>query len=128
MEQVIQALAEKFGLSAETARKAVEHVLGFLRGQVPAENAPQFDKAIGAAEGELPTTGITDLLTKTGLDATKLQGVFEMVMGFLKDKLPADLLSKIDTASILKQLGGEGGGLGGILGKIAGMFGGGDKK
>ncbi|MFO0807922.1 MAG: hypothetical protein U0746_04800 [Gemmataceae bacterium] len=126
MEQVIQAIAEKLGLSADAARGAVEHVLGFLRGQVPAESAPQFDKAIGAAAGELPTPSITDLLTKTGLDVTKLHGVFEMVMGFLKDKLPADLLSKIDMASVLKQLGGEG--AGGLLGKIMGMFGGGDKK
>src|SRR5262249_38056605 len=98
----------------------VEHVLGFLRGQVPAEQAPQFDRAVGAAEGELPETGVTDILTKTGLDAAQLKGVFETVMTFLKDKLPADLLSKIDLSAILGQLGGEGG----LLGKVMGMFGG----
>ncbi len=124
MEQIIQAIAEKFGISAETARGAVEHVLGFLRGQVPAESAPQFDRAVGAAEGELPATGLPDILTKTGLDVGQLKGVFETVLTFLKDKLPADLLSKIDLNAILSQLGGEGGGL---LGKVLGMFGGGNK-
>lgn len=121
MEQIIQALAEKLGLSAEAARGAVEHVLGFLRGQVPAESAPQFDRAVGAAEGELPTSGLPEILSKTGLNASQLTGVFEAVMTFLKDKLPADLLSKIDLKTILSQLGGEGGGL---LGKVLGMFGG----
>jgi hypothetical protein len=122
VNDIIQLVVEKLGLSADKVRPVVEQVLGFIRSKVPENLAGQFDSAVGAAADKLPKSAgdVTDLVTKTGLDLGQLKTVFETVMTFLKNKLPADVFEKLEGA-----VGGlGGGGIGGLFKKITGMFGG----
>ncbi len=47
MDELVKLVAGKAGISEDQARKAVETVLGFVKGRLPAPIAGQLDKAIG---------------------------------------------------------------------------------
>jgi uncharacterized protein (DUF2267 family) len=120
MEELLNLVTQKTGLSLDQARSAVMAVLGFVRGKLPADKAGQFDSVLAklGQTGPLPA-GAPDmaaLADKTGLAAGQAGSLLETVMTFLKDKLPPDLVTTL-TAAVSK------GGLSGVAQKVAGMFG-----
>ena len=53
MEQLIATVAEKAGIDKEQAKSAIEAVMGFLKGKLPASLAGQLDGLVkGGEEGE----------------------------------------------------------------------------
>ncbi len=53
MDQLINTVSEKTGLSHEQAKSAAEAVIGFLKDKLPAPAAGMLDSAIGGGgEGE----------------------------------------------------------------------------
>jgi hypothetical protein len=51
MDEMINAVAGKTGLSPDQSRAAVESVIGFLKEKLPAPLASALDSFIGGAEG-----------------------------------------------------------------------------
>jgi uncharacterized protein (DUF2267 family) len=54
MEQLIKQITERTGISEEQAKQAVETVLDFLKGQLPAGLGSQLDNVIS---GDLSSLG-----------------------------------------------------------------------
>lgn len=52
MEQVIQLIQERTGISQEQARTAAETVIGFLKDRLPAPIAGQIDSVIAGGGGD----------------------------------------------------------------------------
>jgi len=63
---------------------------------------------------------IQQVAQRTGLPPDKAKQAAEVVIAFLKDKLPAPIASQLD--SVVK--GGGAGGLGGLASGLGGLFGG----
>ena len=59
------------------------------------------------------------LMEKVGLDEEKSQNAIEVVLGFIKEKLPDNLQGMVDNL-----ISGEGGGVEDALGAVKGLFGG----
>ena len=75
-------------------------------------------KALGGTSG-MDLASITGLLGKLDLDASKAGALLPLIMGFLKDKLPAGLMAKVTSAvPMLAGAGAAGGGLGGAIGNF----------
>jgi len=51
MDQLINRVTEKTGLSPDQSKAAVESVIGFLKEKLPAPLASGLDSLIGGAEG-----------------------------------------------------------------------------
>lgn len=51
MDQLVNTVSEKTGLSQEQARSAAEAVIGFLKDKLPAPAAGMLDSTIGGGEG-----------------------------------------------------------------------------
>ena len=69
MEQLVQMVSEKAGIPIETARTAVETVLGFIKDKLPEPIASQLDGFIGAdapAEGGAGGGMLDDIAGKLG--------------------------------------------------------------
>ena len=119
MQELLNMVIQKTGLSMDQARSAVAAVLGFIRGKLPESAAGQFDKAVsGLGHTEPLPSDVPDmsaLTEKTGLAAGQAASLLETVVAFLKNKLPPDLVETL-TAAVAK------GGLSGIVQKVAGMF------
>jgi uncharacterized protein (DUF2267 family) len=67
---------------------------------------------------------IQKLMEKTGLPEDKAAAAIQVVMGYLKDKLPGPVSAQVEgllagggTAGVTEKLGGLAQGLGGMLGK-----------
>ena len=120
MEELVKLVVEKAGVSADVAKRAVEGILSFLKGKLPAAAVGQLDSALGGSVAKLASSSdsLTDLVTKSGLPADKVHGVLETVFTQLKGKLPESVLGQLQGL-----LQGEGAAHGGIFGKIAGWFG-----
>jgi uncharacterized protein YidB (DUF937 family) len=119
MDELLGAVTQKFSLSADKAKNAVNAVLGFLRAKLPESAVGQFDNAVKGlgVSGPLPQ-GLTDesaLAKQAGVAEDKVGSLVQTVFGFLKNKLPGGLG---DLEGQLKE-----GGLGGLFQKIAGVFG-----
>jgi hypothetical protein len=56
MDELVKLVAEKTGLSEDTAKVAVETVLGFLKDKLPGPIAGQIDSILGG-EGGAPGLG-----------------------------------------------------------------------
>lgn len=52
MDQLVNTVAEKTGLSHEQAKSAAEAVIGFLKEKLPAPAAGMLDSTIGGGSGE----------------------------------------------------------------------------
>lgn len=81
---------------------------------------------LGGSAGGLAGLGSVMALVKNlGLDQSALVGAAPVVLGFLKERLPAELVGKIE--GLLPLLtggsGGGGGGGGGLGGALGGLFG-----
>ncbi len=51
MDQLINQVAERTGLSPDKAREAVQVVVGFLKSKLPGPIAAQIDGALGGQQG-----------------------------------------------------------------------------
>ena len=51
MDQLIESVSQKAGISKEQAQKAVETVVGFLKDKLPGPLAGQIDKALEGGGG-----------------------------------------------------------------------------
>jgi hypothetical protein len=51
MEQLIQQVAQRTGISEEQARTAVQTVLGFVKERLPGPVAAQLDNVVGGGAG-----------------------------------------------------------------------------
>ena len=63
MDEMVRIVSEKTGLPAETARTAVEAVLGYLKEKLPAPIASQIDGVLGNTG---TSGGLGDLLGGLG--------------------------------------------------------------
>lgn len=52
MQELINKLSEKVGLSADQAKQSVETVMDFVKGKLPAPLADKVEAMFGGAEGE----------------------------------------------------------------------------
>ena len=69
MNEIIQRLVDKTGLSEDKARAAVDTVMGFLKEKLPAPIASQIDSVMsgGAGEGGEPAgvaEGLSGMFSK----------------------------------------------------------------
>lgn len=51
MDELVQVVSQKTGLSQEKSRQAVEIVLEYLKGKLPAPIASQLDNVVAGSEG-----------------------------------------------------------------------------
>jgi hypothetical protein len=119
VEQILKLVTEKLGLPADKVRSVVQTILGFLRAQVPANLASQFDSALGGKAADLPAAGADDVAKAahaSELSAPQLKSLVETVLGFLKAKLPAEAYQQIE-GKVSGLLSG-----GGLLEKLKGLF------
>lgn len=54
MDQLVNMVAQRAGISADQAQTAVQTVLGFLKDKLPGPIASQLDSVVG---GQAPNTG-----------------------------------------------------------------------
>jgi hypothetical protein len=64
MDQLIQQVTEKTGISEDQARTAVNTVISFLKTKLPEPIAGQLDKIAGG--GDAAGGGLGDLASKAG--------------------------------------------------------------
>ena len=126
MEELIKLVTQQTGLSEEMAEKGVEMVAGFAEGQLPSAVSDQIGgvlgtKASSAAKKVKSTEDLVKLISKkTGIPEETAQTVINVVLGFLKDKLPDPLGDVVDM--LLGGAGAAGGaGLDDLLGGILGQ-------
>jgi hypothetical protein len=115
MEDIIKTVAQKTGIPMETARQAVEGILGFLKGKLPESAASQLNSALDGGLAKLaPATGsLQDVIKSSGLAADKVPAVMESIVTYLKGKVPGPVGDQLATAL-------EGHGLlGGIIHKVS---------
>lgn len=67
MENLVNMVAQRAGLSEDKARTAVDTVVGFLKQHAPPALSGQIDSLVAGAEGEGGAAGI----------ASKLGGMFD---------------------------------------------------
>jgi hypothetical protein len=122
MEELIELVSKKTGLSDEMAEKGVAMVAGFLQGQLPSAVSSQVGDVLGtkaSATGKrAKTTGdLVELIAKkTGLPEEMAQTLLDVVLGYLKKNLPEPLDGAVELL-----LSGSGTGLDDLLGGILGQ-------
>jgi hypothetical protein len=119
MEQLIQLVIQKTGVSADAARGFVLKALGFLKGQLPEAARSKLNAALGGALDQAePAQSAADLFAESDIPADKAPVALTAVLDQLKGQLPESI-----SGDLQKALGGEGN-LGALAGKLAGMLGG----
>ena len=123
MEELIKLVTKKTGLSEEMAEKGVEMVAGFAQGQLPSAVSDQIGGVLGTkassdAKKVKSTEDLVKLVTKkTGIPEETAQTLLNVVLGYLKDKLPDPFGDVVDM--LLGGAGSTGGaGLDDLLGGI----------
>ena len=67
MQELINQVTQRTGISEDQARQAVETVLGFLKDKLPAPIAGQLDSVVsGGSGGEGAGGGLSDLAGSVG--------------------------------------------------------------
>lgn len=66
MEELIQQVVSKTGISADHARTAIETVVTFLKAKLPAPIAGQVDSALGSAGSALGNVDIGSISSGIG--------------------------------------------------------------
>jgi hypothetical protein len=136
MADLVNELAGKAGISPEQAKQGLGAILSTLKEQLPPESAAKLEKAVPNAEEMMAAAekgpessggdvlagakgaigkmmggeGGGALLTKLsglGLSADQLAKFVLTVVAFLKDKLPADALSKLSNLVPTRQAPGS---------------------
>jgi hypothetical protein len=125
MADIIAELASKTGVSAEQARQGLGTVLSLVKEHIPAESfsrltgaIPGADRMMAAAQegtdesggilakvsgmagkifgGGSGATALVSKLTQQGFSAEQIQTFIPSVFEFLKNKLPGDVMKKLD--------------------------------
>jgi hypothetical protein len=115
VEDLINTVVQKTGIPAETARKVVEGILGFLKAKLPESAANQLNNALdgGLAKVSPATGSLQDLIKGSGLATDKVPAVLESIVTQLKARVPGPVGDQLATA-----LQGQGF-LGGIFQKVS---------
>ena len=66
MDELIEQVAQRSGISEDQARTAVQQVVGFLKDRLPAPIAGQVDNVLNSGAGALGSAG--DAVTNTAGD------------------------------------------------------------
>jgi hypothetical protein len=66
MEELIQQIVSKTGISESNARSAIETVVNFLKTKLPAPLAGQVDAALGSAGGALGNVDLGNIGSSIG--------------------------------------------------------------
>ncbi|WAS98743.1 hypothetical protein [Nannocystis punicea] len=66
MEELIQQIVSKTGISESNARSAIETVANFLKAKLPAPLAGQVDAALGSAGGAIGNVDLGNLGSSLG--------------------------------------------------------------
>ena len=120
MEQLINLVVQKTGVSADAAKGFVLKVLGFLKGKLPEAASSKLNAALGGALDQADTSpqSPAEVVQEGGIPADKAPAALTAVLDQLKGQLPESMSGEIQ-----KALGGEGF-LAGLVGKVKGLFGG----
>jgi len=120
MEQLINLVVQKTGVSADAAKGFVLKVLGFLKGKLPEAASSKLNAALGGAldQAEAEPASAAEVVQEGGIPADKAPAALTAILDQLKGHLPESM-----SGDIQKALGG-GGGLGALLGKVKAMLGG----
>lgn len=126
MEELIKLVSKNTGLSEEMAEKGVEMVAGYAQGQLPSAVSDQISgvlgtKASSAGKKAKSTDDLLKLISKkTGVPEETAQTLLNVVLDYLKDKLPDPFGDAVDM--LLGGAGSAGGaGLDDLLGGILGQ-------
>jgi hypothetical protein len=114
MDELIARLTDAVGVDAETARKAVSIILGFLREQGPTEKVDELIGKIGGAGAAIEETSsgggfagglvgmmgggamvVLGKLQAAGLGMGEIQGVTKETVAFAREKGGEDLVDEI---------------------------------
>jgi hypothetical protein len=60
MNEIVQLVAQKTGLSEEKAQQATEVVINYLKDKLPGPLASQLNQFTGSGSAESPTGGVLD--------------------------------------------------------------------
>lgn len=66
MEELIQQIVSKTGISESNARSAIETVANFLKAKLPAPLAGQVDSALGSAGGAIGSVDLGSISSGIG--------------------------------------------------------------
>ena len=119
MEQLINLVVQKTGISADAAKGFVLKILGLLKSKLPAEASSKLNALLGGAldqAGEAPQSA-AEVIEESGVPADKAPAALTAVLDQLKGQLPESM-----SGDLQKALGGESG-LGAFFGKVKGMLG-----
>jgi len=113
MDQLIATIADKVGIDAELAKKAVSIILSFLNKDGPQDLVQQVMEAMpGASElieadegggggllgglvGNMGAMGALNQLTSAGLDMGQVTGVTREVISYAKEHAGEDVVDEI---------------------------------
>ena len=120
MEQLINLVVQKTGVSADAAKGFVLKLLGLLKGKLPEAASSKLNAALGGAldQAEAAPQSAADLVKESDIPADKAPAALTAVLDQLKGHLPESM-----SGDLQKALGGEGF-LAGLVGKVKGMLGG----
>ncbi len=76
MDELITQLTQRVGPTSDQARQAVETVLGFVKGRLPAPIASQLDAMLGGSAGGAATSTPADTSSDISGIAKGLGGMF----------------------------------------------------
>ena len=119
MEQLINLVVQKTGVSADAARGFVMKILGLLKAKLPEAASSKLNALLGGAldqAGEAPQSA-AEVVEESGIPADKAPAALTAVLDQLKGQLPESM-----SGDLQKALGGEGG-LSALFGKVKGMLG-----
>ncbi len=66
MDELIQQVAQKTGLPPETAKKAADAVIGFLKDKLPEGVGGQLEKLVSGGGGDGAPAGLSEIGKKLG--------------------------------------------------------------
>lgn len=113
MDQLIATIAEKVGIDAELAEKAVSIILSFLNKDGPQDLVQQVMQAmpgasdlieandsgggglLGGLVGSMGAMGALNQLTSAGLDMGQVTGVTREVISYAKEHAGEDVVDEI---------------------------------
>jgi hypothetical protein len=126
MEELIKLVSKQTGLSDDIAEKGVEMVAGYAQGQLPSAVSEQIGgvlgtKASSAGKKAKSTDDLAKLISeKAGIPEETAETIINVVLGYLKDRLPEPFGGVVDM--LLGGAEGAGGaGLDDLLGGILGQ-------
>lgn len=105
MDELISRIVSNTGVDADTARKAVEIILGFLKDAGPADKVGELLSALPGGEqaaeagsgkaGMMGAMGAFSALSGVGLGMGEIQGVTKEVVSYGREKAGEDTVNEV---------------------------------